>query len=300
MGASAHCAATCGIGRITMPERKIAVVTGSSSGIGLLTTIEFAATGYTVVATMRDLSRSRRLEEAAQKAGLRDRLDLRQLDVTQFETLPRIVSEIARDHGRIDVLVNNAGMSVAGFVEDLSVEEIREQFETNFFGAVGMSKAVLPVMRRQRSGHIIQVSSVGGLVAYPILGAYNASKWALEAMSEALRIETQSLGIRVVLVEPGSYDTDIWTRGVIVAKGGLDENSPNKERSRRFTDFVKSRAAKRQDPRDVARLILRVANTANPKLRYRIGRDTAAQVWTRRLIPWHIYERLIAKGTKID
>jgi NAD(P)-dependent dehydrogenase (short-subunit alcohol dehydrogenase family) len=283
-----------------MTERKIAVITGSSSGIGLLTSIEFAANGYTVVATMRDLGRSGRLEEAAQKAGVRERLDLRPLDVTQFDTLQGAVDEIVRDHGRIDVLVNNAGISVAGFIEDLAVEEIRTQFETNFFGAIAMSKAVLPTMRRQRRGHIIQVSSVGGLVAYPILGAYNASKWALEAMSEALRIETHSLGIRVALVEPGSYDTDIWTRGVIVAKGGLDEHSPNKERSRRFTEFVKSRAAKRQDARDVARLILRVANNPNPKLRYRIGRDTAAQVWMRRLVPWHTYERLIAKATKID
>jgi len=198
------------------------------------------------------------------------------------------------------VLVNKAGVAVAGFIEDLAVDEIRSQVETNFFGAVGRSKAVLPTMRHQRSGHIIQVSSVGGLVAYPILGAYNASKWALEAISEALRIETQSLGVRVVLVEPGSYETDIWTRGVIVAKGGLDDNSPNKERSRRFTEFVKSRAASRGDARDVARLILRIAKNPNPKLRYMIGRDTAVQVWTRRLIPWRIYERLIAKGTKID
>jgi NAD(P)-dependent dehydrogenase (short-subunit alcohol dehydrogenase family) len=283
-----------------MAEPKVAVITGSSSGIGLLTTIEFAAHGYTVVATMRDLARSERLEQAAQKAGVRQRLDLRQLDVTNFESLPGVVDEIVRDHGRMDVLVNNAGMSVAGFIEDLTVDEIRTQFETNFFGAVGMSKAVLPTMRRQRRGHIIQVSSVGGLVAYPILGAYNASKWALEAFSEALRIETRSLGIRVVLVEPGSYETDIWTRGVIVAKGGLDDNSPNKERSRRFTEFVKSRASKRQDARDVARLILRIANNSNPKLRFRIGRDTAAQVWMRRLVPWQIYERLIAKTTKIE
>ena len=207
---------------------------------------------------------------------------------------------IVHDQGRIDVLVNNAGFSVAGFVEDLSVDEIRAQFETNFFGAVAMSKAVLPTMRRQKSGHIIQISSVGGLVAFPLLGAYNASKWALEAISESLRIETQSLGIRVVLIEPGSYDTDIWTRNVIVAKAGLDESSPNKERSRRFTEFIKSRSKDRADAREVARLILRVANDPNPKLRYRIGKDTAVPVWMRRLIPWRTYERLIAKGTKID
>lgn len=268
-----------------MAERKIAVVTGSSSGIGLLTTLELASNGYTVVATMRDLARSGRLEEAAQKAGVRERLDLRQLDVTRFDMLPGAVDEMVRDHGGIDVLVNNAGFSVAGFVEDLSVDEIRTQFETNFFGAVAMSKAVLPTMRRQKSGHVIQISSVGGRVAYPILGAYSASKWALEAFSESLRIETQSLGIRVVLIEPGSYDTDIWTRNVTVAKAGLDESSPNKERSRRFTDFIKSRSKDRADARDVARLIVRVANDPNPKLRYLIGKDTAVQVWTRRFIP---------------
>src|SRR5579884_2772982 len=142
MEAGGHSAARCRIGRIIMPERKIAVVTGTSSGIGLLTSIEFANQGYTVVATMRDLARSQRLEEAAQKAGVRDRLDLRQLDVTRFDTLAGVVDAIVRDHGRIDVLVNNAGMSVAGFIEDLSVEVIRTQFETNFFGALGMSKAV--------------------------------------------------------------------------------------------------------------------------------------------------------------
>src|SRR5581483_11738798 len=134
--------------------------------------------------------------------------------------------------------------------------------------------------------HIIQVSSVGGLVAYPLLGAYSGSKWALEAISESLRIETQSLGIQVVLVEPGSYDTDIWTRNVAIAKAGLDDSSPNKERSRRFSEFVKSRGKDRADARDVARLIVRIASNPNPKLRYLIGKGTSVQVLMRRLIPW--------------
>ena len=107
-----------------MAEPKVAIITGSSSGIGLLTAVEFAANGYRVVATMRDLGRSERLEQAAQKAGVRDRLDLRRLDVTEFDTLPGAVEQIARDHGRIDVLVNNAGFSVAGFAEDMSLDEI--------------------------------------------------------------------------------------------------------------------------------------------------------------------------------
>ena len=155
-----------------MSDQKVAVITGSSSGIGLLTAIEFAQHGYSVVATMRDLGRSDRLEEAAQKAGVRDKLDLRRLDVTEFDSIAGVIDAIVRDHGRIDVLVNNAGFSMSGFGEDLSLDEIRHQFETNFFGNVAMSKAVLPVMRAQKSGHIIQVTSVAGRVGQPMLSAY--------------------------------------------------------------------------------------------------------------------------------
>ena len=288
------------IWRKTVSEQKVMVITGSSSGIGLLTAIEFTQNGYRVVATMRDLGRSSPLEEAAQKAGVRARLDLRRLDVTEFDSIGRVVDAIARDHGRIDVLVNNAGFSVAGFGEDLSLDDIRHQFETNFFGNVAMSKAVLPVMRRQKSGHIIQVASVGGRLGHPLLGAYCSSKFALEGFSESLRIETHSLGIRVVLVEPGAYDTDIWTRNVTVAAGALDPNSPNKDRSQRFTEFVKQSAKHRRDASEVARLILRIAKDPNPKLRYLIGTDAKMQVWLKRLMPWRRYERMVAKFVKID
>jgi NAD(P)-dependent dehydrogenase (short-subunit alcohol dehydrogenase family) len=283
-----------------MPNHKVAVITGSSSGIGLLTAIEFAQHGYFVVATMRDLSRSTKLEEAAQTAGVREQIDIRRVDVTEFDSLPGLVEEIVRDHARIDVLVNNAGFSVAGFAEDMSLDEIRHQFETNFFGAVAMSKAAIPVMRRQKSGHIIQVASVAGRVGTPLLSAYCSSKHALEGWSESLRIETHALGIRVVLVEPGAFDTDIWTRNVSIAKGALDPNSPNKERSQRFTEFVKGNSKNRRDAREVARLILNIANDPNPKLRYLIGTDAKLQVWLKRLMPWRRYERMVAKFVKID
>src|SRR5271166_2114340 len=288
------------IWRKTVSEQKVMVITGSSSGIGLLTAIEFTQNGYRVVATMRDLGRSSPLEEAAQKAGVRARLDLRRLDVTEFDSIGRVVDAIARDHGRIDVLVNNAGFSVAGFGEDLSLDDIRHQFETNFFGNVAMSKAVLPVMRRQKSGHIIQIASVGGRLGQPLLAAYCSSKFALEGFSESLRVETHSLGIRVVLVEPGAFETDIWTRNVTIAKGGTDPNSPNKERSERFVEFIKQSAKHRRDAREVAQLILRIANTPNPRLRYIIGADAKMQVWLKRLLPWKTYERMIAKAVKID
>src|SRR5271167_2792741 len=279
---------------------KVALVTGSSSGIGLLTAVELALNGCRVVATMRNLGSSGRLEAAAQKGGVRDRIDVRRLDITEFESLPGAVEAIVRDHGRIDVLVNNAGISVAGFAEDMTLAELRHQLETNFFGNVAMTKAALPVMRAQKSGHIITVTSVAGRLGQPMLSAYSASKYALEGWSESLRIETHSLGIRVSLVEPGAFDTDIWERNVVIAKGTLDPASPNKERSRRFAEFVKSSAKQRKDAREVAKLIVHIAQDPNPKLRYLIGGDAKLQVWLKRIVPWRRYERLVAKAVKID
>ncbi len=283
-----------------MAEERIAVVTGSSSGIGLVTAVELARNGYGVVATMRDLERRTRLEEAAKQAGVLARIDIRRLDITEFETLAGVIEGTVRDYGRIDVLVNNAGFSSGGFVEDMTLEELRDQFETNFFGNVAMTKAVLPVMRRQHSGHIIQIGSVVGRAAAPVIAAYSASKFALEGWSESLRIEVHSLGIRVVLIEPGDYDTDIWTRNVKIAAGATAASSPNRERGRRFTEFVKQRSPERGDARDVARLIVRVANDPNPKLRYMIGQRAKMHVWLRALMPWRRYERALAKTVKID
>jgi NAD(P)-dependent dehydrogenase (short-subunit alcohol dehydrogenase family) len=283
-----------------MAENKVAVVTGSSSGIGLLTAIELALNRYRVLATMRDLARSSRLEEAAQKAGVRERIEMLRLDITEFDSLPGAVEAIVGDHKRIDVLVNNAGFSVAGFAEDMTLAELRQQLETNFFGNVAMTKAVLPVVRAQKSGHIITVTSVAGLLGQPMLSAYSASKYALEGWSESLRIETHSLGIRVSLVEPGAFDTDIWERNVVIAKGALDPASPNKERSQRFAEFVKSSAKQRRDAREVAKLIVRIAQDPHPKLRYLIGGDAKLQVWLKRIVPWRKYERMIAKVVKID
>ncbi len=279
---------------------KVAVVTGSSSGIGLLTSVELALSGYRVVPTMRDLGRSGRLEDAAQKAGVRERFDLRRVDITEMDSLSGVVDGIVRDHGRIDVLVNNAGFSTGGFAEDMALAELRHQMETNFFGNVAMSKAVLPIMRKQRSGHIIQIASIAGRMAAPLVSSYAASKFALEGWSEALRIEVYSLGIRVVLVEPGDYDTDIWERNLVIGKQAMADTSPNKERSQRFVEFVKSRTSKRRDPREVAQLIVRIANDPNPTLRYLIGPDVKTQLLLRALLPWHRWERLVAKKTRID
>jgi NAD(P)-dependent dehydrogenase (short-subunit alcohol dehydrogenase family) len=281
-------------------NEKIALITGSSSGIGLLTAVELASRGYRVVATMRNLDRRPFLEQAVTTAGVAAKLDVRQLDITAIESIPGVVEAVTRDYGRIDVLVNNAGFPMAGFAEDIALPELREQFETNFFGHVAVTKAVLPTMRAQRSGHVIMISSIAGRSAAPSLGSYAASKFALEGWSESLRIEMHSIGIRVVLVEPGAYDTDIWSRNTRLGKGAMDGTSPNAERARRFRDFVGNGGIKKRDAREVARLIARVAEDPSPKLRYLVGPDAHIQLLLKTVIPWRLFEKLIARAVKID
>ena len=277
---------------------KIAVITGTSSGFGLLTAVELAGSGFQVVATMRDLTRRTSLDQAASAAGVANKIDVRRFDVTETTSIPTLIEAIQRDYGRIDVLVNNAGFAVAGFVEDLTLEEIRLQFETNFFGTVALTKAVLPIMRAQHSGHIIMLSSVGGLHGSPVISSYSASKHALEGWSESLRLEVRSLGIRVALIEPGAYATDIWTRNAHLGDGVSDAHSPNLARSRRMQEHV-GKMPKR-DPIEVARLIARVARDPNPRLRYLIGPDARIQMWLKRALPWKWHEKIVARALKLD
>ena len=280
-----------------MPE-KIALVTGASSGFGLLTSIELAKAGFRVVATMRDLGRREHLDKAAAAEGLTPKLDIRELDVTRFDTIQPFVDGVVRDYGRLDVLINNAGFAVAGFAEDIKLDELRLQFETNFFGAVAMTKAVLPAMRRQRSGHIIQVSSISGLHGSVTVSSYSASKHALEGWSESLRMEVNSLGIKVVLVEPGAFQTGIWTRGARMGEESTKQTSPNIERSLRMRERL--RELPKADPIVVARLIVTIAQDPNPKLRYLVGRDAKIQLAMKRLLPWKWHEKIVANFLRID
>ena len=277
---------------------KIVVMTGASSGFGMLASIELARAGFRVIATMRNLTRRADLDAAAASARLTERIDVRQLDVTQFELIPSFVQNVVKDYGRVDVLVNNAGFAVGGFAEDIRLEELRLQFETNFFGAVATTKAVLPIMRQQRSGHILQISSIGGLQGAISISSYSASKHALEGWTESLRLEVNPLGIKVVLIEPGSFDTGIWTRGAVMGTQAKQDTSPNFQRSLKMRSVIQK--IPKADPIAVARLIAQVAQEPNPRLRYLVGRDAHTQLWMKRLLPWKWYERMIANYLKLD
>lgn len=249
-----------------------------------------AKAGFRVVATMRNLERRGRLDEAVAKANVGPAVEVRRLDVNAMDSLPAFVSEV----GQIDVLVNNAGFVMAGFAEDLRLQEIREQFETNFFGAVALTLAVLPQMRERRAGNIIMVSSASGLSAQPVASVYSASKFALEGWSEALRVETACLGIRVVLIEPGAYESDIWEKNLRIGQNALGQKSPNYERIQRYAEFVKTKV-KKGDATEVARLIARVAQDPEPRLRYVIGQYVHVQRLLRACLPWRRYEKMLRK-----
>ncbi len=233
----------------------------------------------------------------ARPASPRNSMFARSMSPT-LTRIPGFVDGVVQEHGRLDVLVNNAGFPLAGFAEDVSLEELRRQFETNFFGAVAMTKAVLPTMRRQGSGHIIMISSIGGLNGAVTVSSYSASKFALEGWSESLRLELNALGIKVVLVEPGAFKTDIWTRGAVMGEKATQESSPNIQRSLRMRDRVK--AMPKRDPMEVARLIASIAQDPNPKLRYLVGRDAKIQLALKRILPWKWNEKLVANFLKID
>jgi NAD(P)-dependent dehydrogenase (short-subunit alcohol dehydrogenase family) len=252
----------------------VALITGCSSGIGKYTALEMARRGHRVFATMRNLESARFIRADAGKAQLT--LEVLQLDVTDQGSVTSAVQQVVKRAGAIDVLVNNAGMGSVGVVEDYTDEEIRYVFETNFFGAVRTTRAVLPVMRARRSGTIIMMSSISGLRTFPFSSVYSASKFALEAFSNGLLYELRPFGIRVVLIEPGNFRT----------RAGLNMHFPKRitPGSREVTSDPLYRTLARRplhpfptlplgDAHDIARLAADVAESDEPKARYPIGED---------------------------
>ena len=282
-----------------MTTERVALITGASSGFGLLTSITLARRGWRVLATMRDLARREKLETAALSAGVAEKIEVHALDVTDAERIAAMAALVTSRNLRIDAVINNAGFALAGFAEDTTDAELRRQFETNFFGATAVTRAFSPQMRRQGSGHIVMISSVSGRMGFPGLGNYCASKFALEAWTETLRMEVRSLGIQVVLIEPGAFETDIWSRNSIVTEQTQSPQSPNAERIARWRKNFES-SKQRPDAQQVADAIARILDDPRPKLRYVFGRDAKMGLTMRRLLPWGLFERMLIKGSGID
>ncbi|KAA6461844.1 SDR family oxidoreductase [Acidobacteria bacterium AB60] len=282
-----------------MAQGRTALITGASSGFGLLTTVALARRGWHVLATMRDLGRSGKLEETARAAGVGDRLELVKLDVTQPEQIRAVADRVAAGPEPLHALVNNAGFALPGFAEDTSDAELREQLETNFLGAAAMTRALLPVMRRQGFGHVVMMSSISGRLGFPGIGSYAAAKFALEGWTESLRYEVKSAGIQVAIVEPGAFETDIWTRNAKLSAGMSDARSPNAKRVEKWRARVQGQRQK-ADPQMVADLIVRILETPRPRLRYVIGTDARMGLAMRAILPRAVFEALILKNTGME
>lgn len=280
--------------------QKTALITGASSGFGLLTSVTLAQKGWHVLATMRDLNRREKLESAAQAAGVLDRLELHALDITNAAQIDSLAAHCSANGQTVHALVNNAGFAVPGFAEDVTDTELRSQFETNFFGAAAVTRAFLPQLRRQGFGHIVMVSSISGRLGFPGVSSYAASKFALEGWTETLRYEMASFGIQVVIVEPGSFDTDIWTRNAKVTAKMLDPQSENAARVSRWKKQLDSTAKDRANPQIVADVIVKILETPHPKLRYVVGKDARMALFMRRIVPTKAFERTIVKLAGLD
>jgi len=271
---------------------RIALITGSNSGIGLATSVYLARRGYTVWATMRNLERSGELGHAIAAEKLP--IEIAQLDVCDDSSVQSAVAQILQKSGRIDVLVNNAGYGLRGAVEEVSLDEWRRQFETNFFGALRVTQAVLPQMRAQRSGAIVNISSVLGRMAIPFSGPYVASKFALEGLTETLRYELAPWNIKVILIEPGFIATN-FQQNAQVAQAAQSEDSPYAIFKRASGRRVQSNIYRAAPPERVAETIYRAITHPNPALRYAVGRDARLILPLRRFLPAGLFERILTK-----
>ncbi|WP_395805134.1 SDR family oxidoreductase [Daejeonella sp.] len=252
---------------------KIILITGASTGIGLETAIQLAEQGHKVFASMRNIEKSTLLKQTAEKRGVK--LNIMQLDVLDDQSIANCISEIIKSNERIDVLINNAGAGFIRTMEQASMDEIKQVMDVNFYGPIRCSKAVLPFMRKQKSGHIINISSVGGLVGQPVNEIYCAAKFALEGLTESLATYLEPyFGIHISLIEPGGVITEFGNNltNYFNSTGGIlnDDYKPLMENymgyRASFTDEVKEKVF--QKPAQIAEIIIKCMNDPHPKVRY--------------------------------
>ena len=249
--------------------KKVALVTGSSSGIGYETSLALAREGYFTYATMRDLKKEAVIKKIAEEENLP--LKVIELDVDNDDSVQNAVKTIIEEKQRIDVLVNNAGWGIWGTAEDVSIEEFRAQFETNFFSVVRMIQKVAPIMRKQGTGDIVNISSIAGRIGFPVSTAYISSKFAIEGLSESLRYELGPFGVNVIIIEPGVIKTNFFDS----MKTAKKADDTYKEITEKVISGVKMMAEMGTPPKEVANVIIKSLKEEKPLPRYVVGNDAA-------------------------
>ncbi|HEY1025610.1 MAG TPA: oxidoreductase [Sphingobacteriaceae bacterium] len=257
-----------------MAEQKIWFITGVSGGLGRALAEEVAKNDDIVIGTLRQEKQLLAFEQLVPGKTFAARLD-----VNDHAHIDRVIQRVMDEFGRIDVLVNNAGYGLFGAIEEVSMEEARRQMETNFFSALALTKAVLPIMRNQRSGNIVQISSMAGFRSNPGMGIYNASKFALEGFSEALYLEMAPLNIHVTLVEPGPFRTEWAGASSVKAASHIPDYG---ETAGKIIGYIESNSGKQAgDPVKAARAIIRAVNNVNPPLRLPLGKAALDAIRTK-------------------
>jgi NAD(P)-dependent dehydrogenase (short-subunit alcohol dehydrogenase family) len=276
-------------------NKKIAIVTGSSSGIGLETSLLLARNGFYTYVTMRNLDKSKAITNLKQKEKLS--LEVLHLDVTTDESVKEAINKIINEQERIDVLVNNAGYALVGPFEELSIEEFKEQFETNVFGVIRVTQAVLPIMRRQRCGTIVNISSIAGKIGFPLTSAYVSSKFALEGLSESMAYVVEQFGIKIILIEPGVIKTNFDNNLKIGKRVTIDHNSSYAEMTQKRISRFKPRFESGSPPIEVAKVILKAITSKNlSELRYLVGNDAFKLMEIRNNISDKKFQKLVMKS----
>ncbi|HEY7108139.1 MAG TPA: SDR family oxidoreductase [Nitrososphaeraceae archaeon] len=258
----------------TKMNQKVAVVTGSSTGIGYETSLILARNGFHTFATMRKLDGegTKQLSNIVKDENLP--LEIIQLDVNNDKSVIDAINRIAKEKdGRIDVVVNNAGYDLMGALEQTSIDEIKAQFETNFFGAVRVMQAVIPLMRKQGRGIIVNITSLGGRISFPLNSPYHATKFALEGLSESIQYELEPFGIKIIVVEPGGVGSNFIKNLKWASKASDPSNSTYRSIQNNILEFFKQWTQNLTHPSEVAKAILKAVESDNPDFRYVVGND---------------------------
>ena len=271
---------------------KVAVVTGSSSGIGLETSVLLAKSGFHTYATARNPEKSQTLIDIARDNGLP--IQTMQLDVTSDKSVNDAVSRILLESKRIDVVVNNAGYALVGALEDSSIDEIKAQFETNLFGTIRVMQAVLPTMRNQRGGRIVNLSSMGGIIAIPFDSSYHGTKFALEGLSESLQYEVEQFGIKIILIEPGAIKSNFFNN-LKPASNAQKLDSQYAQTMQKLNARFSSLVENAPPAIEVAKVILKAVISEDPELRYTVGEDAAAMIQAKRSMSDREFGKLMKK-----